>query len=254
MKFNINTEYNNISPYAIMFLLSFLISFMIAVIMMIRKGVDNKKALFSAMFNFICSLYFAYLFSVVTSGDILKYLKSISFSSIGGLIGVAVGVIVLSFLFKEYRSPLIKAYALVIPLMYSISKMGCFLVGCCYGIEYDGPFSVTYSGRLAHRPDVELFPVQLTETVVFFAIFLFGLILEYRIKSKYSVSFLVIICALAKGSLDFLRSSHVDQIISVNQAACLIIIVLTVIVQIYINKRSFANAQDDINNKKVEDR
>ena len=45
-----------------------------------------------------------------------------------------------------------------------------------------------------------------------------------------------------------------DQIISVNQAACLIIIVLTVIVQIYINKRSFANAQDDINNKKVEDR
>lgn len=54
-------------------------------------------------------------------------------------------------------------------------------------IEYDGPFSVTYSGRLAHRPDV-------------------------------------------------------DQIISVNQAACLIIIVLTVIVQIYIIKRSFANA------------
>ncbi|MBQ5932977.1 MAG: prolipoprotein diacylglyceryl transferase [Lachnospiraceae bacterium] len=236
MKFNINTEYNNISPYAIMFLLSFLISFMIAVIMMIRKGVDKKNALFSAMFNFICSLYFAYLFSVVTSGDILKYLKSVSFSSIGGLIGVAVGVIVLSFLFKEYRSPLIKAYALVIPLMYSISKMGCFLVGCCYGIEYDGPFSVTYSGRLAHRPDVELFPVQLTEVLVFFVIFLFGLILEYKIRSKYSVSILVIICALAKASLDFLRSSHVDQIISVNQAACIVIIIISLIVQLCVKR------------------
>jgi len=254
MKFYINTDYNHISPYAVMFLLSFLISFLIAVIMMIKKGVNKKIALFSAMFNFICSLYFAYLFSVLTSGDIIKHLKTISFSSIGGLIGVAVGVIVLSFVYKEYRSSMIKAYALVIPLMYSISKTGCFLVGCCYGVKYDGPFSVTYSGRLAHRSDVELFPVQLTETVVFFVIFIFGLILEYRIRSKYSVSFLVIICALAKGSLDFLRSSHVDQIISVNQAACLIIIVLTVIVQIYINKRSFANAQDDINNKKVEDR
>ncbi len=219
-----------------MFLLSFLISFMIAVIMMIRKGVDNKKALFSAMFNFICSLYFAYLFSVVTSGDILKYLKSISFSSIGGLIGVAVGVIVLSFLFKEYRSPLIKAYALVIPLMYSISKMGCFLVGCCYGIEYDGPFSVTYSGRLAHRPNVELFPVQLMEVVVFFVIFWVGLILEYKIRSKYSVSILVIICALTKGSLDFLRSSHVDQIISVNQAACIVIIIISLIVQLCVKR------------------
>ncbi len=219
-----------------MFLLSFLISFMIAVIMMIRKGVDKKKALFSAMFNFICSLYFAYLFSVVTSGDILKYLKSISFSSIGGLIGVAVGVIVLSFLFKEYRSPLIKAYALVIPLMYSISKMGCFLVGCCYGIEYDGPFSVTYSGRLAHRPNVELFPVQLMEVVVFFVIFWVGLILEYKIRSKYSVSILVIICALTKGSLDFLRSSHVDQIISVNQAACIVIIIISLIVQLCVKR------------------
>ena len=219
-----------------MFLLSFLISFMIAVIMMIRKGVDKKNALFSAMFNFICSLYFAYLFSVVTSGDILKYLKSVSFSSIGGLIGVAVGVIVLGFLFKEYRSPLIKAYALVVPLMYSISKMGCFLVGCCYGIEYDGPFSVTYSGRLAHRPDVELFPVQLTEVLVFFVIFLFGLILEYKIRSKYSVSILVIICALAKASLDFLRSSHVDQIISVNQAACIVIIIISLIVQLCVKR------------------
>lgn len=236
MKFYINTDYNHISPYAVMFLLSFLISFLIAVIMMIKKGVNKKIALFSVMFNFICSLYFAYLFSVLTSGDIIKHLKTISFSSIGGLLGVAVGVIVLSFVYKEYRSSMIKAYALVIPLMYSISKMGCFLVGCCYGIEYDGPFSVTYSGRLAHRPDVELFPVQLTETVVFFVIFLFGLILEYKIRSKYSVSILVIICALAKGSLDFLRSSNVDQIISVNQAACIVIIIISLIVQLCVKR------------------
>ena len=238
MNFIINTDNYAFSPYAITFISSFIISFLIAFIILIKNKVNKNVAMLSSFINFLCSIYCAYLFSVLTADDMVEQLGKISFSSIGGLIGVAVGVIVLGQIYKEYRTKLIKAYTLVIPLMYSISKMGCFLVGCCYGMEYSGAFSVTYHGRFAACTGIELFPVQLLESLVFLIIFLFGLILEYVIKAQKTVAILIIICAISKGLLDFLRASHVGIVISVNQVSCLVIILLTVIIQFLSIKRS----------------
>ena len=76
------------------------------------------------------------------------------------------------------------------------------------------------------------------ESLVFLIIFLFGLILEYVIKAQKTVAILIIICAISKGLLDFLRASHVGIVISVNQVSCLVIILLAVIIQFLSIKRS----------------
>ena len=44
--------------------------------------------------------------------------------------------------------------------MYSIGKIGCLLVGCCYGIEYSGPFSIVYNYSYSDIVGVRLFPIQ----------------------------------------------------------------------------------------------
>ena len=233
MNFIIDTDYNFISPYAVTLLSSIVISFLIAVFLMIKSGVRKLIALVSAFINFVSCLYFGYLYSVFTSGDILEHLKIISFSSIGGLIGVAVGVIVIGSMFKEYRTRVIKAYALVIPLMYSISKIGCFLAGCCYGIEYSGIFNVVYSGSIASCTEKSLFPVQLAETLIFMVIFILGILFEYKFINKFTVPILVIICTLSKGLLDFLRHSHTNSIISINQVSCLVILIIAIVFIIF---------------------
>ena len=229
MNFIIDTDYTTISPYAITFISSIVISFIIAFFIMTKSGVRKLVALLSVFTNFVSCLYFSYLFTVFTSQDISEQLKRISFSSMGGLIGVAVGVIVLGCVFKEYRTSVIKAYALVIPLMYSISKIGCFMAGCCYGIEYSGIFSVKYSGSIASCTEKELFPVQFAESLIFMVIFILGILLEYKFKNKNTVPILAIISALSKGLLDFLRHSHVNGVISVNQVSCLIVLVLAIV-------------------------
>ena len=41
----------------------------------------------------------------------------------------------------------IKGAIISLPLIYSISKLACFFAGCCFGLPYDGLFSVTYTSR-----------------------------------------------------------------------------------------------------------
>ena len=62
---------------------------------------------------------------------------------------------------------------LPLPLLYAVGKIGCFIAGCCYGIEYYGIGNVVYN----YVPKSEiiglhLFPIQIVESIVFFLIFI----------------------------------------------------------------------------------
>jgi phosphatidylglycerol:prolipoprotein diacylglycerol transferase len=46
--------------------------------------------------------------------------------------------------------------AVALPLGHSIGRIGCFLHGCCHGLEYDGSCAVHYA-----IPDESYFPIQL---------------------------------------------------------------------------------------------
>lgn len=57
-------------------------------------------------------------------------------------------------------------------LYLSLSKLGCFLTGCCFGKSYDGIFSVTYSAdSMCRLSETALFPVQLLTSVLLAAVF-----------------------------------------------------------------------------------
>lgn len=103
---------------------------------------------------------FAEVFAVIFGGSVFY----------GGLIGgFAVGIIHLA----VRRADIGKHADIIapaVPLFHGFARIGCFLGGCCYGIE--SPFGFTYTDSIVEAANnVNRFPVQLLESVCNFALF-----------------------------------------------------------------------------------
>jgi phosphatidylglycerol:prolipoprotein diacylglycerol transferase len=78
-------------------------------------------------------------------------------------------------------------FAPAIALGHGIGRLGCFSAGCCWGIQCDRPWAVTFKNPVANSLvgvplDVPLHPTQLYEAFAEFAIFA---ILYWRIKRPH---------------------------------------------------------------------
>ena len=174
------------------------------------------------LLNILLILFLGKTFTMITSKS-LNFL-TIGFSSYGG----AIATMLCSFFFEklwDLKGYLIKYSAISLPLIYGLSKIACFIAGCCYGIPYDGPFSVTYPDNL----NIPLFPAQLLEAITFILIF----IICNKFKNKKNIVLITICsCAISKFLLDFLRYEHINRIITFNQIFSIIIILISIIILI----------------------
>ncbi len=66
-----------------------------------------------------------------------------------------------------------------IPLFHTFGRIGCFLGGCCYGIESEFGYTIHGNELLPMVNDVNRFPVQLMEATLNFGLFL---LLHYFLK------------------------------------------------------------------------
>lgn len=121
----------------------------------------------------------------------------------GGLLGgMAAGLIYL----RLKRLPL-RAFtdiaAPAIPLFHAFGRIGCFLGGCCYGIECEAGF--VYTNSLVESANgVRRFPVQLLEAA--FNLFLFLLLWRLLTKGKSGLMRWYLLCySIARFLLEFLR-------------------------------------------------
>ncbi len=79
-------------------------------------------------------------------------------------------------------------FAPAIALGHGIGRLGCFSAGCCWGVQCDRPWSVTFTNPVAHDLvgvplNVALHPTQLYES---FAEFLIFGILYWRIRKPHA--------------------------------------------------------------------
>ena len=230
MTIHINTDYSFIPPYAAMILLSCAAGLSLQYLLNIKRGADRQSAGFITLLAPFMSLLFGLMLTYAASGG-----RKQGLSSMGGLFGMYLSVFVMSLIRKDRKTAGItyENCTLVLPLIYSIAKTGCFLAGCCHGIPYCGPFCVQYSGSI-HETGC-LFPVQLAESVVFFIIFVTGMIM-LRKGIKDTALYILILSAAAKGLLDLLRMSHMGRIISLNQILCAAVIAATLICKAAVRK------------------
>ncbi|MGM9648051.1 MAG: prolipoprotein diacylglyceryl transferase [Eubacteriales bacterium] len=96
----------------------------------------------------------------------------------GGFLGGLVGLLIFArFSSWEFRGQLIDLYAVTTPLFHTFGRIGCFLGGCCYGIESSIGFTVTNNTLVPELNGVRRFPVQLAEAGCNLILFLILLIL-----------------------------------------------------------------------------
>lgn len=170
--------------------------------------------------------YFSFFTDYKKYNGIFNFLK-VGLSSYGAVLGILLILFIFSKQFKKNFKELVYIHLPAIPLMYGIGKIGCFLAGCCYGIEYSGIFSVTYNYSYSAPHGIKVFPIQLVETIVYIIIFIYiyNKVKEKKVNNKI-IGETLIICGIPKFLLEYLRMSHVGKIITVNQIVSILFIIL----------------------------
>ncbi len=208
-----------ISPYLISFVLAFVITFTVSWILLRRKEIPRSFIVYNFVLSFVFALLCGKIHTMLLYGLLMDFLTA-GFSSIGSAFGYVLGTIIFIFIYPEGKTPLFRVTVLTLPLIYSIAKFGCFTVGCCHGIPYDGPFCVMYENQIIHTGNV--FPIQLIESIVFFIIFLICLGIYCSKASDYTFPVLVILCPAAKFIAEFFRGDYPESFLTVNQVLCIL--------------------------------
>lgn len=126
----------------------------------------------------------------------------------GGLIGALLGYFFYCKWFKIDFKSVINVITPVIPLVHSFGRIGCFLGGCCYGIEYHGRFAIQfpYNEYVSELNAVPRFPVQLLEAginlLLFLALMIYG---RKRRKPGVLLGIYLICYAIIRFTLEFFR-------------------------------------------------
>lgn len=69
------------------------------------------------------------------------------------------GALLFGFLAAELAKPILRyplppndRFAVLLPFSIATGRLGCYLVGCCRGLPWDGPWATTYSDGIPRHP------------------------------------------------------------------------------------------------------
>ena len=193
-----------------------------------KEGLDKRELLFVGIFVLGCCVIGAkLLYALVTflnstyqvavhfREGIAKgfiYLFS-GFVYYGGVIGGLIGVRIYCRINASNIDRLFSAGFVGIPLMHAIGRIGCFLAGCCYGIEYEGFGAVTFPSSAANPVEVSRFPVQLLSAAVDLIIFAALSVIRRREKTAAALfgSYLLMY-GTARLAVEFLRGDILRRV------------------------------------------
>jgi len=109
-------------------------------------------------------------------------------------------------------APVADIAALYAPLTQSISRIGCFLVGCCHGAPTESIFSVTYTHPQVLAPlHIPLHPSQLYSSFLFLCLFIGLSLYHARYKPRVGTITLLYIMgmSLERFLVDFIRGDRI---------------------------------------------
>ena len=144
-----------------------------------------------------------YWLSLVAGGGLVFY---------GGLIGALLGALRYVLHFKAPVSAMLDLGFLGVPLFHAFGRIGCFMAGCCYGVEYHGAFAVTFpESNIGNAPaGEELLPVQLIEAALNLALWAVLFAVYRRTSRRWLVSGAYLTCyGVMRFALEFFRGDLV---------------------------------------------
>lgn len=225
-----------------------------------KRGLDDNNVIVILLFSAIGVVlgghilygitnikYWPMLFTSKSFSQFIVRSQSVFGGSVfyGGLFG---GVLTAFIYIKAKKLP-VKVYsdllAPAIPLFHSFARVGCFLGGCCYGVESKFGFTVTGNELVPELNGVSRFPVQLLEAILNLVLFfiIFGLYkksienkrLQGRVLFIYFLSYSVI-----RFCDEFLRGDDIRGFVfglSTSQFISIILFIVSIVVLIYMHSK-----------------
>ena len=170
----------------------------------------------------------------------------------GGLIGAVAAGFIYIFHYKTPVSETIDIAFAGIPLFHAFGRIGCFMGGCCYGVEYHGIFAVTFpENNLGGAPaNTEVLPIQLIESglnLVLWAI----LFTVYRKSGRRWLTTGLYLCGygIMRFVLEYFRGDLIRGHLGVLSSSQVISIVLILIGVFLLIKPKFMDKTDEMNEK-----
>lgn len=219
---------NKVSSYALFVTLGLFVGMICFFLTVTSKEKVNKEngfyiVLSALVFGFIGAKLLAIIENfelIIKDFSNLKYFIFSGKSIIGGLIGGYFGV---RFIKKKLHLENIRTGNNIAPsiaLGMAIGRIGCFLSGCCFGIETNLPIGVDFGDGITR------IPTQLIE--VFFCLMIFGYLL-YKQKNKKNLipgilfKELVLSYFIFRFCIEFIRDTSKNILfLSIYQVICII--------------------------------
>lgn len=128
------SKFNNFSTYILIIALAFIISFIIFY-WLSRNNILKLDILclyFMNIFGFFVGSKLSSLFLNKREFNLINLINS-GYSYIGGILGSILFVFLYCKRYKMNFKSILSYFSIIYPLIYSISKVGCFLNKCCNG-------------------------------------------------------------------------------------------------------------------------
>lgn len=152
------------------------------------------------------------LFIKSPSAFISKYISG-GMVFYGGLIGGILSAVYWAKSFKVSLSDFIPVLLPALAIISGFGRLGCFMAGCCYGIESSLPIAVVFPVGSIAPSGIPLLPVQLFEAA--FDLLLFIVMLFATINPKWkdkSLGLYIILYAVMRFCLEFMRGDSIRGI------------------------------------------
>lgn len=157
----------------------------------------------------------------------------------GGILG---GLIALFFA-QRIHGIRIDVYANVISpcvaLAHAFGRIGCALVGCCYGKETSSFLSVMYKKSFIAPNEISLIPVQVIESLcLFFLVAILSfLLLRKKVKNVWLVY--LFIYSILRFFLEFLRGDYIRGLYGVVSTSQIISLLIIIGIVLHRNLKSY---------------
>jgi len=214
--------------YALMAVLGFVIAGFFCILEGKRKKIDVNDFIILFLVIALGILLGGHILYAITNFDEIIYLfqnleKVTSFKMLfnilriifggsvfyGGLIGAFIAILIYQRCKKVKLTKEIDIIAVAIPLFHFFGRIGCFLTGCCYGIE--STFGFVYHNSLMEAANhVKRLPIQLIEASFNLGLFIF---LFYGLrKNKFEnkiIYIYLIIYPIGRFIFEFFRGDEI---------------------------------------------
>lgn len=221
-----------IPTYGVIVILGIGLCNLIAYFLSKKKGEDFQNFLYIEIPAGAGAVLGAKLLTVITEA-VNGNLASLSFEAVknagssyyGGLFGFLLAGFLFCRWFDLDVTDMVDTYFFLLPLLHSVWKIGCFMAGCCYGIPYEGLFSVSYK-EIGEMSGIPLFPVQLLESFFSFLTLLLLLALKRKGKGRMTVEIYLLVYGVSRFFLEYLRWHQIKTVLFPAQVYSLICVLM----------------------------